>query len=146
MTIYLRISSYIRKRFPIYDFATAPIWISLYMRKILFSFLSVCLNSLSISFLVRSLALRSFSQFLRSCSFCRSSYSSWYLLDKGIVSWDAYNVDFTSLDKCEGLFFAVLLEKIITNAAISSCKSPVAPMALKNMEDSSRGLRVLPEF
>ncbi len=34
---YLRISSYIRKPFLIYDFATAPLWISLYMRKILFS-------------------------------------------------------------------------------------------------------------
>ncbi len=38
---YLRISSYIRKPFRIYDFATAPFWISLYMRKILFYFLSV---------------------------------------------------------------------------------------------------------
>ncbi len=38
---YLRISSYIRKPFLIYDFATAPFWISLYMRKIWFSFLSV---------------------------------------------------------------------------------------------------------
>ncbi len=40
---YLRISSYIRKSFLIYDFAiaTAPLWISLYMRKILFCFLSV---------------------------------------------------------------------------------------------------------
>ncbi len=38
---YLRISSYIRMPFLIYDFATAPFWISLYMRKILFSFLSV---------------------------------------------------------------------------------------------------------
>ncbi len=38
---YLRFSSYIRKPFLIYDFATAPIWISLYMRKIFFSFLSV---------------------------------------------------------------------------------------------------------
>ncbi len=37
----LRISSYIRKPFLIYDFATDPIWISLYMRKIFFSFLSV---------------------------------------------------------------------------------------------------------
>ncbi len=35
------ISSYIRKRFLIYDFVTAPFWISLYMRKIIFSFLSV---------------------------------------------------------------------------------------------------------
>ncbi len=35
---YLRISSYIRKPFPIYDFATAPLWISLYMRKIWFFF------------------------------------------------------------------------------------------------------------
>ncbi len=35
-------SSYIRKPFLIYDFATAPLWISLYMRKIWFSFLSVC--------------------------------------------------------------------------------------------------------
>ncbi len=41
MTKYLRISSYIRKHFLIYDFATAPLYISLYMRKILLSFLSV---------------------------------------------------------------------------------------------------------
>jgi hypothetical protein len=38
---YLRISSYIRKPFLIYDFATAQPWISLYMRKILIYFLSV---------------------------------------------------------------------------------------------------------
>ena len=38
MVKYLRISSYIRKPFLIYDFATAPLWISLYMRKILFNF------------------------------------------------------------------------------------------------------------
>ncbi len=38
MTKYLCISSYIRKPFLIYDFATAPSWISLYMRKIFFSF------------------------------------------------------------------------------------------------------------
>ncbi len=41
ITKYLRISSYIRKPFLIYDFATAPIWISLYLRKIFFSFVSV---------------------------------------------------------------------------------------------------------
>ncbi len=39
---YFCISSYIRKPFLIYVFATAPLWISLYMRKIWFSFLSVC--------------------------------------------------------------------------------------------------------
>ncbi len=38
---YLRISSYIRKPFLIYDFATAPLWISLYKRKIWIPFLSV---------------------------------------------------------------------------------------------------------
>ncbi len=38
---YFRISSFIRKPFLIYDFATVPLWISLYMRKIFFSFLSV---------------------------------------------------------------------------------------------------------
>ncbi len=38
MVKYLRISSYIMQPFLIYDFATAPFWISLYMRKILFSF------------------------------------------------------------------------------------------------------------
>ncbi len=38
---YFCISSYIRKPFLIYDFATAPLWISPYMRKIFFSFLSV---------------------------------------------------------------------------------------------------------
>ncbi len=37
----LRISSFIREPFLIYDFAPDPIWISLYMKKILFSFLSV---------------------------------------------------------------------------------------------------------
>ncbi len=41
MVNYLRIFSYIRKPFLIYDVATAPFWISLYMRKIWFSFLSV---------------------------------------------------------------------------------------------------------
>ncbi len=41
MVKYLCISSYIRKPFLIYDFAPDPIWISIYMRKILFSFLSV---------------------------------------------------------------------------------------------------------
>ncbi len=40
--IHLSISSYIMKPFLIYDFATAPLWISLYMRKIWFSVLSVC--------------------------------------------------------------------------------------------------------
>jgi len=41
MVKYLRISSYIRKPFLIHNFATAPRWISLYMRKILFSSLSL---------------------------------------------------------------------------------------------------------
>jgi hypothetical protein len=38
---YLHISTYIRKLFIIDDFATAPLWIFLYMTKILFYFLSV---------------------------------------------------------------------------------------------------------
>ncbi len=38
MVKYLHISSYIRKSFLIYDFATDPIWISLYKRKIYFYF------------------------------------------------------------------------------------------------------------
>jgi hypothetical protein len=41
LTKYLRIFSYIRKPFLIYDIATAPIWISLHMMTILFYFLSV---------------------------------------------------------------------------------------------------------
>ncbi len=41
----MRISSYIRKTFFIYDYAPDPILISLYMRKILFYFLSVCSKS-----------------------------------------------------------------------------------------------------
>ncbi len=41
MVNYLRISSYVTKPFLIYDFVTAPFWISLCMRKILISFLSV---------------------------------------------------------------------------------------------------------
>ncbi len=38
-------SPYIRRPLVIYDFATAPLWISLYMRKILFSFLSVYIHT-----------------------------------------------------------------------------------------------------
>ncbi len=38
MGTFWRISSYIRKPFLIYDLATAPLWISLYMRKLLISF------------------------------------------------------------------------------------------------------------
>jgi hypothetical protein len=38
---YLRISSYIRNPFLIYDFATDPMWISLHMSKISFYFISV---------------------------------------------------------------------------------------------------------
>ena len=45
MVKYLRISSYIRRPFLIYDFATSPIWIFLYMRKFFYYFLSVCTNS-----------------------------------------------------------------------------------------------------
>jgi hypothetical protein len=39
------ISPYIRRPLVIYDFATAPLWISRYMRKIWFSFLSVHRNN-----------------------------------------------------------------------------------------------------
>ncbi len=41
MVKYLRISSYVRKPFLIYDFATDPIWISLYAKEISFSLFSV---------------------------------------------------------------------------------------------------------
>ncbi len=41
MRKYENISPYMRRPLVMYDFATAPLWISLYMRKILFSFLSV---------------------------------------------------------------------------------------------------------
>ncbi len=41
MVKYLRISSYIRKPFLVYNFATAPRWISCYMRKTLYSSLSL---------------------------------------------------------------------------------------------------------
>ncbi len=42
MVKYLRLSSHIRKPFIIYDFAPDPIWISLCMRKILFSYFYLC--------------------------------------------------------------------------------------------------------
>jgi hypothetical protein len=38
---YLRISSYIRKLFLIYDFAPDPIWISLYMREIVICYIVI---------------------------------------------------------------------------------------------------------
>ncbi len=43
------ISPYVRRPLVIYDFATAPFWISLYMRKIWLSFLSVCSLSFGLS-------------------------------------------------------------------------------------------------
>ncbi len=66
---YLLISSYIRKPFLIYDFATAPLWISIYMRKILFSFLSVylVLHRLAVKDLGLSLVPHSFTLGLASC-------------------------------------------------------------------------------
>ncbi len=54
MVKYLCISSYIRKPFLIYDFAPDPIWISLYMRKILFSFF-ISVQGMSLDVLPRSL-------------------------------------------------------------------------------------------
>jgi hypothetical protein len=39
--IYEEMRKYLRRPLVIYDFAIAPFWISLYMRKVLFSFLSV---------------------------------------------------------------------------------------------------------
>ncbi len=55
----LRISSYIRKLLVIYDFAPDPIWISLYMKKILFSFLSVSFVQLHQLWIVCSFLLKS---------------------------------------------------------------------------------------
>ena len=49
----LRISSNIRKPLITYDFAPDPIWISLYIRKVLFSFLSVYLISRLFLFIKR---------------------------------------------------------------------------------------------
>jgi hypothetical protein len=45
MVKYLRLSSYIRKPFLIYDFATAPFCISLYMRKFFFYLCTLSNNS-----------------------------------------------------------------------------------------------------
>jgi hypothetical protein len=42
--IYEEMGKYMRRPLVIYDFATAPFWISLYLRKVLFSFLSVYLH------------------------------------------------------------------------------------------------------
>ncbi len=52
MTKYLHISSYIRKLFLIYDFAPGPFWISLFMSKIFFSFLSVYTVMLQSDFVI----------------------------------------------------------------------------------------------
>ncbi len=66
--MYLRIPSYSRKPFLICDFAAAALWISLYLRKIRFSFLSVYLwpeghefGSPEGQHLVRSLKVEDFS-------------------------------------------------------------------------------------
>ncbi len=61
------ISPYMRRPLVIYDFATAPFWISLYMRKILFYFLSVCLSQ---SLLPLNLSPFLFSLFWISVSVC----------------------------------------------------------------------------
>ncbi len=54
MRKYLLISSYIRKPFLIYDLATAPLWISFFMRKIWFPFLSVRSKNLKLVLLNRT--------------------------------------------------------------------------------------------
>ncbi len=89
MEKYLRISSYVRKPFLIYDFATAPLWISLYMRKIRFSFLSVHLQILENSekwvscpslILSKSCLVQVLSNLTKSCpnpyqvQYCPKSY------------------------------------------------------------------------
>ncbi len=65
---YLRISSYIRKPFLIYDFATAPLWISLYMRKFFYIFYQCNVRYYSI-YLYRD----SVTRFFASCFFHESS-------------------------------------------------------------------------
>jgi hypothetical protein len=70
MVKYLRISSYIRKPSLIYDFATAPFWITLYMRKIRFSFLSQCSSFCFLWETVQEVACRIILEFF--CFFGRN--------------------------------------------------------------------------
>ncbi len=69
---YLGISSHISKPFLIYSFGTAPLWISLYMRKIRFSFLSVYLPaSLSLSGLnIKTEVVLQLLLFIINCCWC----------------------------------------------------------------------------
>ncbi len=80
---YLRISSYIRKPFLIFDFATVPLWISLYMKKIWFSILSLwgrergwggvhMCNCVSVSYVL-------FRHHLKTAGFWTGKYSGWPL-------------------------------------------------------------------
>ncbi len=70
---YLCISSYIRKPFLIYEFAPDPIWISLYMRKIFFSFFQCTISHQPGR---AKIALRWISNYLSLCvSFLLCKYS-----------------------------------------------------------------------
>ncbi len=82
---YLRISPYIRKPFLIYDFETAPLWISLYMRNIDFLFYPCGRTVVWFCFLEKPAMGRTnmtYPVFLlgsrRRCTVCR--YQSWVSL------------------------------------------------------------------
>ncbi len=96
---YLRISSYIRKPFLIYDFATAPFWISLYMRKIfIFFFISVETQSVMLVLYFRPSFVNCWSSYLRSGSSLPTPFP---VSTNSIYSWDLLETIFCrSLTLC----------------------------------------------
>ncbi len=106
MVIYLHISSYIRKPFLLYDFATDPIWISLHMGKILYSFFSVCSGFLSV-YKCQSWI----SPLVHSCVPIRSldDESLISLADKKCVTWITFGgTDLWYTDSLASLHLALL--------------------------------------
>ncbi len=135
---YFRISSYIGKPFLIYDFATAPLWISLYMgKKLIFFFISARLDDwLQMSWISQTVQFYFYadgrpapSQYCPILSsyrfFDKKNYFDLFFLDfraslclklTGTVVWDsllasflAYSLERKNLEK---LKFVLLLTEI----------------------------------
>ncbi len=94
MVKYLRISSYIRMPFLIYDFATDPIWISLYEENFVFFFNSVVQDQIvSISCFPEPWPERNFESARRLRTSCAGSYSR-ARRSRLISSWSRYCIQY----------------------------------------------------
>ena len=93
----VQISPYMRRPLDIYDFATAPFWISLYMRKIFFFFLSVWQHCSPppLSANEKHFPLLGWSIFKKSQQMCQEK-SSFHLVSANL----SFPIQQISLDLC----------------------------------------------